>query len=72
MRAFTDGTHLTAESESDLHLFASQIGLEKEVFQKRPFPNYPLIGRTKHMALAMGAVLVSTRELSSIHKTLKI
>ena len=56
--------HLVSDASiEELHLFAENLGLRREWFQRRSVPHYDLTGVRYDLALAMGARLVSSREL---------
>jgi hypothetical protein len=64
-------SHLTADTQEELHEFAARLGLQREWFQPgrpiggkpSPFWHYVTAGK-RAQALAMGAVDVSSRELT--------
>ena len=57
-------SHLVSDNSiEDLHTFAENLGLRREWFQRRSIPHYDLVGERFELALARGAVLVSSREL---------
>jgi hypothetical protein len=62
---FTDGVHLVSDGTlTDLHLFASELGLKREWFQDGRLPHYDLTtARAARRAEALGARPVSTREV---------
>lgn len=56
-------SHIFADTEEELHLFAARLGLNKGWFQNNKYPHYDLNGFKGHKkALSMGAILVSTKE----------
>jgi hypothetical protein len=56
--------HLVSDtSVEELHAFAREIGMRREWFQCRSIPHYDLTGDRYEIALAKGAVLISSREL---------
>jgi hypothetical protein len=58
---------LTDGSLNELHAFAERIGLSRRLFQNHPrHPHYDLLPASRALAVAMGAVEVSTRELAQI------
>ena len=65
---YTDGTHLVADSLTELHKFALSIGLRHDWFQDHPrHPHYDLTTRrVAARALKSGAVLVSQRYIIQI------
>ncbi|MGO8873174.1 MAG: DUF4031 domain-containing protein [Acidimicrobiales bacterium] len=60
-------SHLVADSEAELHEFASHLGMKREWFQQRvsrPHQgHYDLPERVRSDALALGAVPVTWRQL---------
>jgi len=62
---YTDGIHLMADEEAELHAFAKRMGLNKDWYQPHPrHPHYDLTtGRMRRKAVYMGAVVVPDREL---------
>lgn len=61
---YTDGQHLAADTEDELHEFAKTIGLKKEWFQDHPeHPHYDLLGCMTVKAEKYGAVRVRPRDL---------
>jgi hypothetical protein len=64
MAVYTDGTHLIAANEKELHLFAIEIGLKFEWFQKKRLPHYDLTTvRMMNKAIKAGAKLVTSRDI---------
>ena len=56
--------HLVSDTSiAELHAFAENLGIRREWFQRRSVPHYDLTGVRYDLALAMGARLVSSREL---------
>ena len=56
--------HLVSDTSiAELHAFAGHLGMRREWFQRRSIPHYDLTGERYDLALAMGAELVSSREL---------
>ncbi len=56
--------HLVSDSSiEELHAFAERLGLRREWLQRRSIPHYDLTGERYELALAMGAELISSREL---------
>lgn len=56
--------HLVSDTSiEELHAFAEKLGMRREWFQRRSIPHYDLTGERYNLALAMGAELVSSREL---------
>lgn len=74
---YTDKTHLVADSLRELHAFAKKLGLKREWFQFRIpenersacfKPHYDLFGSKKEKAIALGAKLVSSKQIVEICK----
>lgn len=64
---YTDGVHLIADSEAELHEFAKKIGLKREWFQDRRHKHYDLTTKRKsNYAIEIGAKLITARELIKI------
>lgn len=58
---------VTDGSLDELHAFAMQLGLNPRRFQNHPrHPHYDLMPASRALALALGAVEVSTAELARI------
>ena len=56
--------HLVSDTSlEELHEFASVLGLRREWFQSGSIPHYDLTGDVYDLAIARGALLVSSREL---------
>jgi len=56
--------HLVSDTSlEELHEFAEGLGLRREWLQRGSIPHYDLTGERYELALARGAVLVSSREL---------
>ena len=68
MAVYTDGVHLVADTENELHKFASEIGVSRKLFQYGRHSSYPLIGNTVNKALLCGAILKESREILIISK----
>lgn len=66
--------HLIGDTEKELHYFALMIGLELRWFQSPPkvkYPHYDIVETKRKLAVQLGAVEVSTRELIKILKCKK-
>lgn len=63
MAVFTDGKHLIAYSNDELHTFAKKIGLKREWFQNHRIPHYDLFKSKRELARAFGAIFVDSRTL---------
>ncbi|MFN0087551.1 MAG: DUF4031 domain-containing protein [Blastocatellia bacterium] len=56
--------HLVSDhSVEELHDFAARLGLRREWFQAKSIPHYDLTGGAYDLALELGAVLVSSRDI---------
>ena len=61
---YTDGVHLIADSEKELHDFAKKIGLKRDWFQDHRHKHYDLTTkRMANKAIINGAILKTTREI---------
>lgn len=60
---FTDGTHLIADTLTELHEFAQSLGLKREWFQPKSYPHYDLFRGKPKLALKGGAELLSPLRL---------
>lgn len=57
--------HLVSDASlEELHDFAHRLGLRREWFQQKSIPHYDVTGERYELALSMGALLVTTRELA--------
>ena len=68
--------HLVAASLSELHNFASMIGLKRSWFQnKRSCPHYDICLSKKHKAVELGAIEIDKRmmakKISQIRRSLR-
>jgi hypothetical protein len=68
MPVYTNGVHLVADSEEELHAFASLIGLKREWFQNTgraaSHPHYDTIySSKKKLAIKHGAIKIRPREI---------
>jgi hypothetical protein len=64
-------THLVADSEEELHLFAAQCGLKRSQYQNHINFYYLLWGDPLHRALRLGANIVSEKEIALLSHNLK-
>lgn len=56
--------HLVSDTSLDeLHEFAESLGLRREWFQQKSIPHYDLTGYVYDLAVARGAIVVSSREI---------
>ena len=61
---YTDGTHLIADTEDELHEFADKIGLKRSWFQSSSwYPHYDLMGSKKRLVVVKGAIKLSPMSL---------
>lgn len=65
---YTDGTHLVADTEDELHRFAQALGLQRKWYQcPDSHPHYDLTTKNKsRQALDRGAKMVTAREVLRI------
>jgi hypothetical protein len=61
--------HLTADATDELHDFAARLGLRRAWFQSKPgrpwHDHYDLPGEVRELALDMGAIPLTTREMGA-------
>jgi Protein of unknown function (DUF4031) len=61
--------HLTADSTGELHEFAARLGLRKAWFQSKPgrpwHDHYDIPGDARELAVGLGAVSLTTREMGT-------
>ena len=61
--------HLTADATVELHEFAARLGLRRARFQSKPgrpwHDHYDLPHEFRELALRMGAVALTTREMGA-------
>lgn len=62
--------HMVTDAEIDeLHQFAARLGVPRRVFQAHPrHPHYDLHARGRSLALALGAVEVTTADLARMFR----
>jgi len=59
--------HLTADSEDQLHKFASMLGLRREWFQHgsvKRLPHYDLTSGRRRVAVELGAIQITRNEMA--------
>jgi hypothetical protein len=58
---YKQGCHMIADTESELHNFASMIGLQRAWHQHKPFSlsHYDLTVNKRRLAIKHGALLIS-------------
>lgn len=56
------GCHLFADTIEELHLFAKQLGLKQNWFQKQGLPHYDLTINKRKLAVKLGAIEVKLKE----------
>lgn len=59
--------HLIADTEEELHAFASRLGLQRAWFQPKSSPHYDLTANKRAQALRLGAVEVTPQRLAEIN-----
>ena len=65
--------HLVADSVSELHAFAAQLGLRQEWFQYRTmYPHYDVTVSVQRRALALGAQVGDKRTIVACAKRLRV
>lgn len=56
--------HMTADSLDELHAMADAIGIRRKWFQRRSvYPHYDICKHKRGLAVRLGAVEVTSREL---------
>jgi hypothetical protein len=66
---FTEYCHLLADTRSELHALAEQVGMPRRAFQDHPWRwHYDLPGPLRERALALGAVPVTTHQVGALLK----
>ena len=58
--------HLLADTEEELHAFAQKIGMKRAWFQDgetHSMPHYDLVANRRKMAVKLGAIEISRKEL---------
>jgi len=63
MAVYTDGKHLVANSDEELHSFAKLIGLKREWSQDHRIHHYDLMKGKVQLAEEFGAHRVDTKQL---------
>lgn len=63
---YTDGIHLVADTEDELHGFAKGIGLPRNRFVDGRHKHYPLVGNMVNKAILSGAVNKDCRFLINL------
>lgn len=65
--------HLVADSENELHLFAQRLGLKRCWYQKKAsYPHYDITIKQRKMALELGAIEGTRKQIIECAKELKI
>jgi hypothetical protein len=60
--------HMMADSLDELHEMASAIGMKREWFQDGRYPHYDVSKSRRAVAVELGAVEVSSRDLIRMFK----
>lgn len=60
---------ISDESLDELHEMAQKLGLKRRWFQDKNIPHYDISLSKKKMAIGMGAVEVTSRELIEIYRS---
>lgn len=68
----TPSCHLTADTLTELHDFAQQIGLKREWFQQGSLPHYDLTPRRREAAVRLGAVELTRQNLREVYRRLRL
>lgn len=61
-------SHLIADDLDELHTLAIAIGLKKEWFQDKVYPHYDVNLEKKKLAIKMGALEVTSKDIIRISK----
>lgn len=65
--------HLVADSISELHNFAKEIGVERRWFHRQAsYPHYDVTAEVRALALTRGAIPGTRQEIIACAKKLKI
>ena len=64
-------SHMVADSLDELHTMAFKIGLRRKWFQDVRLPHYDVSQSKKLLAINLGAVEISSKELIAISKRMK-
>lgn len=68
-------SHLTADTEGELHELAQRLGIPRRAFQHKPgkpeFDHYDVPERLRERAIALGAVPLEWREAARMRKRVK-
>lgn len=63
--------HLLADDLDELHRFAERVGVPRGSFQDRRFPHYDLSAERREIAVELGALQVSFREIIVVARRLR-
>lgn len=66
MAVYTDGIHLVADTEEELHVFSKKIGLKRSSFRDHHHKYYDLFGNKVNLAIISGAVVKDSRFLVNL------
>jgi hypothetical protein len=68
-------SHMTADTESELHEFAEKLGIPRRAFQHKPgkpqFDHYDIPEELRAKAMELGAVSLEWREAARLRKKKK-
>lgn len=56
-------SHMIADSEIELHAMAVKIGVDRKHFQCANYPHYDICKSKRAIAVKLGAVEITTRQL---------
>lgn len=56
-------SHMIAETDEELHDMADKLGLKRKWFQPTPYPHYDICQTKRKLAVDLGAIEVTVREL---------
>ncbi len=63
--------HLLADELDELHVFADRVGVPRRAFQDRRYPHYDLPEERRAIAVELGALEVSFREIIVVARRLR-
>jgi hypothetical protein len=59
-------SHMIADTEEELHAMADKIGIKRKWFQDHNMPHYDICKSKRRLAVRLGAVEITLRELAAI------
>lgn len=64
-------SHLLADTESELHAMAQEIGLKRDWFQSKDTPHYDISQSKRKLAINLGAIELSNKEVVNLIRRLR-